>query len=126
MCERLLIYQKTYDFVVWLFPLINRIPKSHRQVLGKEIEKIALVMLLDIIKANKIRGANRLNVQLKISEDLDCLRILIRLCKDLRFISIKQYTFAAEKVNEIGRILSGWIKANNLGKINSGESAKIR
>ena len=46
----------------------------------------------------------------KISVELDKLRILIRLSKDLKFISIRQYGFGAEKINEIGKMLGGWIK----------------
>jgi len=40
------------------------------------------------------------------SVSLDELRMLIRLSKDLRFINIRQYSFAAEKLNEVGRLLS--------------------
>jgi hypothetical protein len=43
------------------------------------------------------------------SIELDELRILIRLSKDLHFVNVKQYGVAAEKMNEIGRLLSGWM-----------------
>lgn len=114
MAEQLLIYQKLYDLVVWLYPLINRIPKGHKQVLGKQMEELCISLLLLILKANKAKGASRALLQLQFSDELDCLRILIRLGKDLRFISIKQYTLAAEKVNEIGRMLSGWMKSGDV------------
>jgi len=111
MLERLFIFQKTYDLLLWLYPVINRIPKSHRLVLGRNLEELAISLLLLIIKANKARGNTRTALQLKISDDLDCLRILIRLTKDLRFMSIKQYAMGAEKINEISRMLSAWMKA---------------
>jgi len=110
MCEKLLIFQKTYDFLLWLYPIINRIPKSHRLVLGRHLEELAISLLFLVIKANKARGQNRLPIQLQVSDELDCLRILIRLTKDLRFMSVKQYTTGAEKINEIGRMLSAWMK----------------
>lgn len=110
MSEQLLIYQKIYDFVRWLYPFINRIPKSHRLVLGRQIEELALAILVLIISANKSRGDKRKELQSQVSEKLDCLRILIRLSKDLKFMSIKQYTFASEKMNEIARMLIGWMK----------------
>ena len=111
MLERLFIFQKTYDLLLWLYPVINRIPKSHRLVLGRNLEELAISLLLLIIKANKARGNTRTALQLKISDDLDCLRILMRLTKDLRFMSIKQYAMGAEKINEVGRMLSAWMKA---------------
>ena len=45
-----------------------------------------------------------------MSDELDKLRIPIRLTKDLHFMSITQYQHAAEKINEIGKILYGWMK----------------
>ena len=110
MYEKLLIFQKTYDLLLWLYPIINRIPKSHRLVLGRSLEELALSLLILIIKANKARGHARTSLQLQISDDLDSLRILIRLTKDLRFMSIRQYTIGAEKTNEIGRMLNSWMK----------------
>jgi len=50
---------------------------------------------------------------------LDKLRILIRLSKDLHFISIRQYEFVANKVNEIGKMLGGWMKFCAENEINS-------
>lgn len=111
MEEKFIIYQKMYDFVLWLYPVINRIPKSHRLVLGKKLEELATSLLLLVIKANKTRGQERIMIQRKVSDELDCLRIFIRLTKDLRFMSIKQYTIGAERINEIGRMLSAWMKA---------------
>jgi len=67
-------------------------------------------ILLHTLSANGARGTKRVELQQLISEELDKLRILLRLSKDLRFISIKQYIYAAEKVNEMGKILSGWMK----------------
>jgi len=110
MQEKLLIFQRTYDFLLLLYPVINRIPKSHRLVLGRNLEEIGISLLVFIIKANKVRGRPRTELQLTISDNLDSLRILIRLTKDLKFMSIKQYTLAAEKMNEIGRMLYSWMK----------------
>ena len=106
----LFIYQKLYDFNLFVYPLINKIPKFHKQVLGKYILEICVLLLVLVIKANKERGQTRKNLQQEISNNLDILRILIRLAKDLRFISIKNYLLAAEKLNEIGRMLFSWMK----------------
>lgn len=108
--EKLVLFQKIYDFLLWLYPLVNRLPKHHKTVLGRQIEETGLALLLLTASANKERGNKRLELQTQISDKLDKLRILVRLTKDLRFMSIKQYAFAAEKINEIGKILSGWMK----------------
>ncbi len=111
MEKKLILFQKIYDFVLWLYPVVNRIPKTHKTVLGRQIEELALSLLLLVMSANRVRGQKRAELQRVISEELDKLRILLRLTKDLRFMSIKQYVYSSEKVNEIGKILSGWMRA---------------
>lgn len=115
MEKKLILFQKIYDFVLWLYPVINRIPRHHKTVLGRQVEELAVSMLLVVLSANRARGQKREELQFVISEDLDKLRILIRLTKDLRFMSIKQYSYSSEKVNEIGKILSGWMHATTDG-----------
>lgn len=107
--EKFVLHQKTYDFILYLYPIINRLPKNHRAILGKRLEELALSLLLSLMNANKARGEERKRLQLEASDNLDYVRIMIRLAKDTRLMSVKQYTFCAEKLNEIGRMLSSWI-----------------
>jgi hypothetical protein len=107
MEDKLILFQKIYDLILWLFPLINRIPKYHKTVLGRQIEELGLSMLLLTLSANRARGTKRKKLQLALSDELDKLRILLRLTKDLRFMSIKQYSYSARLTNEIGKILYG-------------------
>jgi hypothetical protein len=107
MLDDLVIYQKTYDFMLWLHPVVNKFPQSQRFVLGQRIELKILDIIHSMIVANVLRDKSVILRQ--ASTELDELRILIRLSKDLRFVNIKQYGVAAEKMNEIGRLLSGWM-----------------
>ena len=106
MLQDLIIFQKIYDFLLWLHPVVNKFPKSQRFVLGQRIENKTLDLLHSIVVANSERDKS---ITLgRASVELDELRILVRLSKDLRFVTIGQYGVAAEKLNEIGRLLSGW------------------
>ena len=40
----------------------------------------------------------------------EIIKILIRLSKDYKLLSIKQYEFAAKELEEIGKLLGGWYK----------------
>jgi len=108
MFQDLIIFEKIYELILWLYPTVNKFPKSQRFVLGQRIEDTILEILEGIIEANQERDKT---IYLKrTSVELDKLRILIRLSKDLKFISIRQYQFVSEKINEIGKMLGGWIK----------------
>jgi len=95
--------------ILWLYPTVNKFPKSQRFVLGQQIENTILQILKGIIQVNV--EINKKPYLKQISVELDKLRILIRLSKDLKFISIRQYQFIAEKINEIGKMLGGWFKS---------------
>lgn len=109
MLQDLVIFQKVYDLILWMYPLINKFPKSQRFVLGQQLENTLLDILKGIIQANQER--NKLEILKQVSIDLDKFRILYRLAKDLKFMSVKQYQFGAEKINEVGKILGGWTKS---------------
>ncbi len=109
----LFLFQKTYDLVLWLHPILNRFPKSQKFVLAQRIENCLIEILEGLVKLNsqKFRSeslAEDLNVK------IDRLRILVRLAKDLRFISIKSYGFFAERITEVGKLLGGFKKIKNI------------
>lgn len=101
----MIIYQKVYDLILYLFPIVNRFPKSQRFVLGQQIENSLVEIAKMIVEANKRR--NKLNVLYNMDVELEKLRLLVRLAKDLRFLSVKRYGLIAEKLDEIGRLLGG-------------------
>ena len=43
---------------------------------------------------------------------LNRMRFLLRLAKDLKLMSVDSYGHAAERVEEIGRMVGGWRKAS--------------
>ena len=106
----LVIFQKTYDLILWSYPVINQFPKSQRFVLGQQIESTLVGILKKMIHANKERGEKRMEIIKEISINIDELFILFRLAKDLKMISIKRYGISAEKINEVARLLGGWQK----------------
>ena len=108
MAEKFLIFQKIYDFIKEIYPVVNRFPKSHRPVIGKQIEELSILILLKTMKANKLLNSQRIPLQKDISDHIDSLRILIRLSKDLRFINVKRYLLLVVQLNEIGKMFSCW------------------
>ncbi|MBI5742555.1 MAG: diversity-generating retroelement protein Avd [Candidatus Niyogibacteria bacterium] len=107
--QNLPIFEKTYELILWIYPAVNKFPKSQRFVLGQQIENTTLNILKGIISANMERA--KLPYLKQVSVELDKLRIIIRLAKDMKFFSVRQYEFAASKINEIGKMLGGWIKS---------------
>ncbi len=108
MVSRLQLCQKLYDFMYWYLPIIARFPKSQHHLIGKNICDLCFNLLDVIIQANQSFGQERQQLQKRVSQKFDSLRLSTRLSKDLHLISIKQYVQATDKINEMGRMLQAW------------------
>lgn len=58
------------------------------------------------------QSSNKLLILQKMSVKLDLLKILVRLSKDTQAISDKNYLKLQGYLQEIGKMLGGWIKSS--------------
>lgn len=105
----LLVITKLYDFVLWSCHHIARFPRSHRFTLGDRLE-VRLYGLLDLLLRAKYTR-EREDLLRTANIELECLRFQLRLAKDLKCLTVESYGFAARLVQEIGRLVGGWLRA---------------
>jgi hypothetical protein len=102
------IIQKTYDLIKWYVPILDRLPRTHRFILGDRIICGLYDLLEGLIDArydqHKLPKLERLNSRLEI------LRHQTRLLLDFELIAVQRYEFAGKALNAIGTDLGGWIK----------------
>ena len=113
--QNLKIFLNMYDFALWMLSHTAKFPKSSRFSVSVRIENLVLDMLEGIIIAN--RRQKKEEKLLEIDENLERLRILIRLSKDMKFLSPKSYEYAAKQLSEAGRMLGGWIKQQKIAVV---------
>ncbi|MFA5780467.1 MAG: diversity-generating retroelement protein Avd [Elusimicrobiota bacterium] len=106
------IIPKTYDFILWIIEKINKFPRSQKFVLGDRIEHYLLDILDMLIEAQYSK--EKVAILRLANLKLEKIRYLIRISKDLRYIDLKAYEFSASSVNEIGKMLGGWLKSLNV------------
>jgi hypothetical protein len=106
--EELPIIQKTYDLIKWYVPILNRLPKNHRFLLGDRIATGLYDFLEQLIKArfekNKLPRLENLNSELAI------LRYQTRLLLDFQQMELRRFEYLSKQFNSIGTDLGGWIK----------------
>ena len=112
MIEDMKIFHNKYEFIKWLHTLLNKFPKSEKYTMAQKIENTSLDFLESIIESNN--DFDKKKSLRKAIVELDKLRIYFRLSKDLQFISFSQYEYGSKLINEIGRMLGGWYKKNNV------------
>ena len=102
------IIQKTYDLIKWYVPILNRLPKNHKYLLGDRIITGLYDFLEGLVLAKysreKLVRLQHLNAQLSL------LRHQSRLLLDFELITIKRYEYIGTLLNDIGLDLGGWIK----------------
>ena len=105
------MFHKVYDLYKLLHSYHNHIPKPERYTLWQKCENVTLALLEVLIETGHQRSTERLHSLYVISDKLDLLKVLIRLAKDTRTIDNKQYLALQEPIQEIGKMVGGWIKS---------------
>ena len=102
------IFIKWTDFMKWLLITVEKFPKKVRFTFSDRIINLTLDIVEDLIEARysrqKVATLRRANL------NLEKIRILWRICFELRVIPQKTYEHAIYSVNEVGKMIGGWLK----------------
>lgn len=106
--EELVVIQKLYDYLVWVSPIINRLPRDKKYTIGDRLLNRLYDVLEDLIKA-KYRSCNKLELLEQANVGLEIVRFYQRLILSDNLWDRKRYQFASKSVNEVGILLGKWV-----------------
>ena len=106
------IFVKWFEFLKWLFPITAKFPQRSRFTFANRIDNIALDVMENIIEARYTK--NRNDILKEANLRIEKMRILMRLCKELGLLSFNSYEFANKSINEVGKMIGGWIKSGHV------------
>ena len=104
----LVIYQKIRDLTSYLYITFVKYPKSEKFSLVSDYKRTLFDFIGLIITAQK-KYYKKTTLQ-DADVKLETLRIFNDLSYDLHCIDIKKYENISKMLDEIGRLLGGWIK----------------
>jgi hypothetical protein len=102
------IIQKVYDLIKWYVPILNRLPRDHKFLLGERITK-GLYDFLDALIVARY-AQQKLTILESLNSKLDIIRYQTRLLLDFHLMKTERYEYAQKLLNDIGKDLGGWIK----------------
>ena len=117
--------EKTYQFLLWLIPAVEKFPRTQKFLLGDRMQTLALDVQEALIEATyaknpaphllacNLRLENGVSVKANARSALRRSQkpiFLFRLAMDLRYLDLGRYEFAARAIDEIGRLVGGWLK----------------
>ena len=106
--EELTVVTKTYDLILWSCNHTSRFPRNHRFVLWERIERNLYDLLETLIRAKYSQQPVGLLQEANLR--LEILRFQMRLAKDLQCLRPNSYAAASKAIDEIGRMVGGWLR----------------
>ena len=103
------IYKSCYDLLLEIFVFTKNFSKDFKYTVGESIKKETVELLTLIFRANS--RTDKHAVLQEAREHIEVIRLLIRLMKDLKQISLKNFVKINQKVEEVSKQLTGWQKA---------------
>ena len=105
------IFRKAYELYKQFHAVRARASKQDRHTIFQKSENTLLDLIEGILEASQLSKVEKLPALKKTSVKLSFIRVFIRLMKDVKSIDLKTYTAMEESIDEIGRMLGGWIKS---------------
>lgn len=105
------IFKKAYELYKNFHQIRSSISKHDRYTVFLRCENTLLEVIEGILEAGQLSKDRKLPILEHTSLKINLLRVFIRLMKDVKSINLKQYASMEEQIDEIGRMLGGWIKS---------------
>lgn len=113
--EHLPIYKAAYDLCLYFEQIVRNFSRYHKYAIGQDLRDGARRALRLIVRANA--RTDKASVLLDIREELEELKVLLRLCHDAKgFASFKSFEHAIGLVTDIARQNEGWLKSQRQGR----------
>lgn len=107
--DHLPVYKVCYDLLIKLFRISGNMQRDYRFTLGESMKRELVDLIVNIYRAN-CRYIKK-DLLAKARENLEVIRLLLRLTNDLKQMSLKEFVGASESIESISKQLAAWHKS---------------
>ena len=104
------VYKVSYDLLVELFRFTKDFTREYKFTLGESIKKEVIEMIRNIYRANS--SFSKQTIIQSARENIETIRLYLRLLKDLKQINLKKFVFLNEKIESVSKQLTAWQKSS--------------
>ena len=101
-----------YKLILLIFEYGKDFPKEYKYTLGQDLKRDGINLVRSIYRANKTK--NKVEYLETFLDDFEVLKIEIRLCADMKILSIKKQAALSLLMDGIGKQITGWRNASRL------------
>ncbi len=108
MAENDNILTKLHDLLLYLVPLLAKFPRDQKFLLADRLQ----VKVMDVQESclRAYYGRDKLHQLDEANMGLEIARHLVRLSYDLHLMNAQKYGLISERIDEVGRMLGGWLR----------------
>lgn len=104
------VYKLGYDLLIEVYNRTKVFSREYKYTLGERLKNETTQMLINIYLANKSKMEIKIEHIDGARENVEIIRLLFRVCKDLNVMSLKGYVAINAKVEELSKQLAAWHK----------------
>jgi hypothetical protein len=124
LSDNLPVYKTIYDLLFSLFGLVRHFPKDFQYTLGERIKNSIIELTEKVYYANTCETPEeKLGYLKELCVKTETIRLLLRICYDLRLYNLDAYICENEKIEAISKQLHGWRKQVQAGAPEGGKKS---
>ena len=108
--NKLPIYKDSYDLLIEIFKLVKNFTREYKYTIWDKIKNEIVDLITSIYRANSSFENRLINIK-KAREQIEVLKLYIRLTKDLQIINLKRYADISFLIEKLSKQLYAWEKS---------------
>ena len=107
------VYRDTYKLVLKIFEVTQNFSREYKYTLGQDMKHDAMQLVRSIYRANKATTKKQEYLE-DFLDDFELLKLEIRLCADMKMLSVKKQSELSLLMDSIGKQVTGWRNASSV------------
>ena len=103
------VFKDVYTLILKIFEHTSDFPREYKYSLGQDMKRDAVILVRSIYRANKAK--TKTEYLEAFLDDFEVLKLEVRLCVDMRILTIKRQSEIALLMDSIGKQITGWRNA---------------
>jgi len=108
--DELPVYRDVYALILKVYEYTREFPREYRYTLGQDLKRDSMVLVRSIYRANKAREKREFLEA--FLDDFELLKLELRVCVDMKILSMKKQAELATLMVSIGKQVTGWRNAS--------------
>ena len=106
LSHELPIYKDTYKLILLIFERTKNFSREHKYTLGQDMKRDSICLVRSIYRAN--RSKDKRQYLEEFLDNFEILKLEVRLCADLKLLSIRHLSEISKMLDIIGKQATAW------------------